>query len=121
VTSGRWSGIFEASGVFFPVEIPDPAAYTLKGGRVHRALNRRTSWTAYQGPENNQFVFQAYKGGLEELPAANEIRWKGGRSFHIYWRRGTTLVFWQEKDLCWALISDAGPEEGIRLAQASAS
>ncbi len=52
------------------------------------------------------------------LPA--EIRWRGGRSFHIYLRQGTTVVFWQEKDLCCALISDADPEEAIRLAQASA-
>jgi len=112
---------FEASAVPFPAEILDPAAYTLQGGRVHRVLNRRTSWTAYQGPENSQFVLQAYRGGIEELPAATEIRWKGGRSFHIYLRQGTTIVFWQEKDLCWALISDVDPEEAIRLAHASAS
>ena len=103
-----------------PVKTLDPAGYTLKGGRVHRVLNRRTSWTAYQGPGNHQFVLQVYKGRIEELPAA-EIRWKGGRSFHIYLRQGTTIVFWQEKDLCWALISDADPEEAIRLAHASAS
>ena len=111
----------EASGMSFPVKTLDPAAYTLKGGRVQRVLNRRTSWTAYQGPGNHQFVLQVYKGGIEELPAATEIRWKGGRSFHIYLRQGMTIVFWQEKDLCWALISDADPEEAIRLAHASAS
>ena len=87
---------------------------------MHRVLNRKASWIVYQNPEKHQFVFQVHRGGIEELPAPTEIRWRGDRSFHIYLRRGTTLVFWQEKDLCWALISDADPEEAIRLAQASA-
>ncbi len=53
---------FEASGVFFPVKIPDPAAYTLKGGRVHRVLNRRTSWTAYQGRRKQSIRFSSVQG-----------------------------------------------------------
>ena len=110
---------FEARGLFFPLQILDSRMYTLKGGHVHRMLNRKASWIVYQNAEKYQFVFQVHKGGIEELPAPTEIRWKGRRSYHIYSRRGTTIVFWQEKDLCWALISDADLETGIRLAQAS--
>ncbi len=111
---------FEARGSFCRLQILDSPMYTLKGGHVLRVLNRKASWIVYQSAEKHQFVFQVHKGGIEELPAPTEIRWRGGRSFHIYLRQGTTLVFWQEKDLCWALISDADPEEAIRLAQASA-
>jgi hypothetical protein len=111
---------FEARGLFFPLQILDSAMYTLKGGHVHRVLNRKAGWIVYQNAEKHQFVFQVHKGSIEELPAPTEIRWRGGRSYNIYSRQGTTIVFWQEKDLCWALISDADPEKTIHLAQSSA-
>jgi hypothetical protein len=110
----------EAGGLFFPLQILDSRMYTLKGGRVHRVLNRKAGWIVYQNAEKHQFVFQVHKGGIEDLPASTEIRWRGDRSYYIYLRRGTTIVFWEEKDLCCALISDADPETAIRLAQASA-
>jgi hypothetical protein len=110
---------FAAEGVPFAVRALDPAAYTLKGGRAQRMLNRQSSWCAYQGPRNTRFVFQMYPGSLAELPADAEFRWDRGRSFHIYTRQGATVVFWQERNLCCALISDASGEETIRLAQAS--
>ena len=110
---------FAAEGVPFAVRTLDPATYTLKGGRAQRVLNRKSSWCAYQGPGNTTFIFQLYPGSLVELPADAEIRWDRGRSFHIYERQGATVVFWQERNLCCALISDASAEETIRLAQAS--
>ena len=110
---------FAAEGVPFAVRDLDPAAYTLRGGRAQRMLNRKSSWCAYQGPRNTRFVFQMYPGSLAELPADAEIRWDRGRSFHMYTRQGATVVFWQEGNLCCALISDASGEETIRLAQAS--
>jgi len=110
---------FAAKGIPFANRTLDPAVYTLKGGRSQQVLNRKSSWCAYQGPRNNRFVFQMHPGSLAELPAGAEIRWDRGRSFHIYARQGSTVVFWQERNLCCALISDASAEETIRLAQAS--
>jgi hypothetical protein len=112
---------FADEGGSFAVHRLDPATCTLKGGRVQRMLNRKSYWYAYQGPLNKLFVFQVYPGSIEELPAAAEIRWHRGRSFHIYSaHEGATAVFWQEKHLCCALISDASLEEIVLLAQASA-
>jgi len=111
---------FAAEGAPAAVRVLDPATYTLKGGRVQRMLNRNSSWYAYQGPGNKLFVFQMYPGKTGELPAAAEIRRDRGFSFHIYAREGTTAVFWQEGDQCCVLLSDASPEEVVRLAQASA-
>jgi anti-sigma factor RsiW len=110
---------FAAEGVPSAVRTLDPAAYTLKGGRAQRVLNRKSSWSAYQGPRNTWFVLQMHPGSLAELPAGAEIRWDRGRSFHIYAQQGATVVFWQESNICCALISDASAEETIRLAQAS--
>jgi len=109
---------FAAKGIPFANRTLDPAVYTLKGGRSQEVLNRKSSWCAYQGPRNNRFVFQMHPGSLAELPAG-EIRWDRGRSFHIYAQQGTTVVFWQERNICCALISDASAEETIQLAQAS--
>jgi len=110
---------FAAAGVPFAVRTLDPAVYTLKGGSAQPLLNRRSSLCAYQGPRNTWSVFQMYRGSLAELPADAEIRWDRGRSFYIYARQGATVVFWHERNLCCALISDAFAEETIRLAQAS--
>jgi hypothetical protein len=110
---------FAAEGIPFADRTLDPATYTLKGGRTQRVLNRKSSWCAYQGPRNTRFVFQMHPGSLAELPAGAEIRWDRGRSFHIYAQQGTTVVFWQERNICCALISDASAEETIQLAQAS--
>jgi hypothetical protein len=111
---------FEADGFPLPVQILDPAAYTLKGGSLQRMRNRKCSWCAYEGPRNRRFVFQSYPGSIGELPGGAEIRQDRGRSFHVYTRYGATAVFWVEGNLCCALISDAPEEETIRLAQASA-
>jgi len=54
------------------------------------------------------------------LLAAEEILRDRALSFHIYLWQDTTAVFWQEKNLCCLLISDAAPKEVIRLAQTSA-
>jgi hypothetical protein len=110
---------FVAEGIPFADRTLDPDTYTLKGGRAQRVLNRKSSWCAYQGPRNNRFVFQMHPGSLAELPAGAEIRWDRGRRFHIYAQQGITVVFWQERNICCALISDASAEETIQLAQAS--
>jgi len=117
-TLGRY---FEAEGVPSAVRMLDLATYTLRGGRIQRVLNRKSSWYAYQGPGGKLFVFQVFRGNIGELPAGPEIRSDRGRSFHVYAyaRLGATVVFWQEKNLGCVLISDASEEETIRLAQAS--
>jgi hypothetical protein len=117
----RLERYFVAEGAPAKVRVLDPATYTLKGGRVQRMLNRKSCWYVYQGPGNTLSVFQMYPGSTTELPAAPEIRRDRGLSFHIYPRQGATAVFWQEKDQCCLLISDASPEEVVRLAQASAN
>jgi len=52
----RLERYFAAERACFAVRILDPAAYTLKGGRVQRMLNRKSCWYAYQGPGNKLFV-----------------------------------------------------------------
>ena len=91
---------FIAEGVPFVVRTLDPATYTLKGGRVQRLLNRKSSWYAYHGPRNTYFVFQTHPGSLAELPIGAKTRWDRGRSFHMYAQHGATVVYWQERNLC---------------------
>ena len=112
---------FAAERAPLAVRVLDPTTYTLRGGRVQRMLNRKSCWYAYLGPGTKLFVFQTYPGSSQELPAAAEIRWDRGLSFHIYLWQDTTAVFWQEKDHCCVLVSEAAPEELVRLAQASAN
>ena len=110
---------FEADAVPLPVRILDPATYTLKGGGLQRVLNRKCSRCTYAGPGNTRLVFQWYPGSIGELPGGAEVRRDRGRTFCIYKRHGATVVFWDENNLCCALVSDAPEEETIRLAQAS--
>jgi hypothetical protein len=110
---------FEAEKAF-PVRLLDSATYTLKGGGLQRMRNRKCSWCAYEGPRNRRFIVQSYPGSIGELPGGAEIRQDRGRTFYVYTRHGATAVFWDESNLCCALISDAPGEETIRLAQASA-
>ena len=110
---------FAAEGAPFAVRSLDPAIYILKGGRVHRMLNRKSCWYVYQGQGNTPFVFQEFPGSTEELPAPTQVLQYRGLRFHIYWSEAITAVFWQEKNRCCSLTSDAAPEEVIRLAQAS--
>jgi len=110
---------FEAEGVPSAVRTLDPATYRLRGGRIQRVLNRKSSWSAYQGPGSKLFVFQVYSGNIGELPASPEIRSDREHRFHAYTHHGTTVVFWNENNLNWVLLSDASEEETIQLAQAS--
>lgn len=94
--------------------------YPLVGGRVHQLINRRSALFAYQGESNKVVVCEMYPGNVGELPPASELRQEGGFTFHIYRNKGSTAVFWQERDITCVLVSDIDSEEVIQLAIAKA-
>ena len=50
-TPELWSATLKREGCFRRLQILDSAMYTLKGGHVHRVLNRKASWIVYQNAE----------------------------------------------------------------------
>jgi len=119
--SMKLSRYFAVGGTPFAVRNLDPATYTLKGGRVHKALNRRSYWYAYERQDKKVFVFQEYARGAWECAAPVEIGRNQGLNLHIDAREEVVAVFWQEKSHCCSLTSDGNREEVVQLAKSSVS
>lgn len=113
---------FAEQGVPFQARVFDLGMmnYRLIGGRVHQLINRRSALFVYQGEGDKVVVCQMYPGNVRELPPASEVRQDRGFIFHIYRNQGRTAVFWQERDMTCALVSDIDSEEVIQLAMAKA-
>ena len=94
--------------------------YRLSGGRIHRVRGRPSAFYVYAGEGNKILVCQMYEGSVRELPPGAERRNHSGISFFVYRRNARTLVFWQERGVVCALVSDAGEDEVVQLAFAKA-
>ena len=94
--------------------------YRLSGGRIHRVRGRPSAFYVYAGEGNKILVCQMYEGSVRELPPGAERREHSGISFFVYRRNARTLVFWQERNVVCALVSDAGGDEVVQLAFAKA-
>jgi len=95
--------------------------YRLVGGTVHRVEGRASSLAVYEGPDGRIVTCDMYEGLLAELPKPTLVVENKGVVFHIYERRGRTLVFWADGRVVCVLASDLPSQEIIPLAFAEAS
>jgi hypothetical protein len=61
-----------------------------------------------------------YVGKVSELPGGSVEREHRGKKFHVYQVKGVTMVFWQDRKVVCALISDIPAENLVQLAFAKA-
>src|SRR5262245_54105910 len=104
---------FAKEGIFFGIPSLDHPGVTLKGGCVQQFLNHKACTYVYQGFGDKLFVLLRYRGKIEELPAAAEIRWARNRGYYVYSQSGIAAVFWQRQDICSGLVSDASIDETV--------
>lgn len=113
----RW----RASGIGFPARVLDLDAMgiELAGGDATTLSGRASARTVYR-TDSGWLTCWMYLGTVTELPAADELRERGGFVFHVYRRDGRTLVFWQEGEVVCALVGTGDAESVIALAFAKA-
>jgi hypothetical protein len=113
----RLERYFANEGISFGIRSLDHPGVTLKGGCVQQFLNHKACTYVYQGFGDRSFVLLRYRGKIDELPAATEIRWDRNLGYYVYLRPRVAAVLWQSQDICSGLVSDASVEEIVGLAQ----
>lgn len=113
----RW----RAGGVDFPARVLDLGAMgiALAGGDVAALDGRAAARTVYRG-DGGWLVCLMFRGAVDALPAADEVRARDGFRFHVFRRDGRTLVFWQEGAVVCALVGEGDSETVLGLAVAKA-
>ena len=109
---------FRERGIKFRTRVFDLAMmnYRVQGGRLHQIDGQPSALFVYRGGGDKVLVCQMYRGRLEQLPVADEVRTHRGFRFQIYRRDAVTVVFWQEGDVVCVLTGDFGSEEIVALA-----
>jgi hypothetical protein len=111
------SRFFADRGVAFPVssEMIALPGYRLLGARVHSLDGRRTTFSVYRGRNNETLVYQMYEGVLGDLPGGGRVFESDGARLLVFRASDLTQVFWQEGPVVCVLVSDAPPEELVRV------
>ena len=114
----KLEAFFAGQGLPFTPHVYDLSEkdYQLVGGRVQYLRQQRTEWVVYRGPNNQALVCQMYVGNVSELPVGSVEREHRGKKFHVYQVKGVTMVFWQDRKVVCALISDMPAENVVQLA-----
>jgi hypothetical protein len=112
------SRFFADRGVDFPVpsETIGIPGYHLLGARVHSLAGRKSTFSVYRGRRNETVVCQMYEGSVGDLPAGGRILESGGVRVLVFQASDLTQVFWQDGPIVCVLVSDAPPEEIVRIA-----
>ena len=118
----RMENYFDGHKVEFKTRVFDLAMmdYQLIGGRVQRLRGQKGALFVYHGPYNHDLLCQMYPGKEEDLPRGAVRREHKGITFYRYQVRGLTVVFWPEKGIMCALVSDIAPVDVVDLAIAKA-
>jgi anti-sigma factor RsiW len=112
------SRFFADRGIAFPVpaEMIEIPGYRLLGARVHSLGGRRSTFSVYRGRNDETVVCQMYEGSVGDLPAGGRVLENGGVRVLVFQASDLTEVFWQDGPIVCVLVSDAPPEEIVRIA-----
>jgi hypothetical protein len=99
--------------VDFVVKVPALQGATLRGGRLCRIKNHRIALLFYEKDKKpiSLFVMDA---SLADLSSVEKVKIHGEK-LHYQSEKGCNLIFWQEKGVVYALVSDIQREELSRL------
>lgn len=113
---------FFATRLSFHVRVYDLGMmqYRLVGGRVGDVASHPSAIYSYIGPRDTRLTCEMYVGNVAELPEPDERREHSGIAFRVYKRGDTTAVFWQERQVVCAAISDIPTDDVVALAFAKA-
>lgn len=101
-----------------PSEMIALPGYRLVGARVHSVAGRRSTFSVYRGGRNETVICQMYEGVVGDLPAGGRVLESGGGRLLLFRASNLTQVFWQDGSIVCVLVSDAPPEEIVRIALA---
>jgi anti-sigma factor (TIGR02949 family) len=112
------SRFFADRGLSFPVpaEMIALPGYPLLGARVHSLGGRQSTFLVYRGRRNETVVCQMYEGSVGDLPVGGRVLESGGVRVLVFRASDLTEVFWQDGPMVCVLVSDAAPEEIVRIA-----
>jgi anti-sigma factor RsiW len=104
--------------VDFVVKVPELRGTKLIGGRLCRIKNNRVALLFYEkdGKPISLFVMDNSVADLSSI-AKVEIH---GKKLHYQSEKGCNLMFWREKGVVYALVSDIQREELMRLVPGTA-
>ena len=92
----------------------------LAGGIKHSLVGRDSAAFVYRGPGKLRVVCQMYRGSIDELPQATDVREHDGITFYSYEVDCVSMTFWREGDVICVLAAMADLDEVIALAFAKA-
>jgi anti-sigma factor RsiW len=95
-----------------PAVFAGDGEFTLAGGSVGYYLDRKAAVLVYKRGAHTASLFVFRADGLA-FPAANQKL--GGSSAALRQERGFQVAIWREGQLGYALVSDLGPDELVRL------
>ena len=99
--------------VDFMVKVPELRGATLRGGRLCRIKNHRIALLFYEKDKKpiSLFIMDDSLADLSSIGKA-EIH---GKKVHYQSEKGCNLIFWREKGVLYAMVSDMRQEELIHL------
>lgn len=96
--------------VDFMLKVPELRGATLRGGRLCRIKNSRIALLFYEKDKKTISLF-AMDDSLADIGKV-EIQ---GKNLYHQSEKGCNLIFWREKGIVYALVSDIRREELVRL------
>jgi len=115
----RWLG----SALGFPTRVFDlrMMGYELRGGGTDTVAGRPSAVIVYRElATGREVICRMLRGGLSDLPPADEEREHDGIPFRVHQVEAVTLVFWPEGEVLCLLVGDGDPEALVQLAFAKA-
>lgn len=101
-----------------PVTVPDltRAGYRLDGGRVHAVGDRPGVLAIYHSDRRDLLIYHGWRGSTDALPPADDTREYPDRTYVVYQKSSTTLVFWQDGDVVRVLTAGLPTEHVVKAA-----
>lgn len=116
----RW----HAAELGFPTRVLDLSmtGYVLAGGRATRLAERPAALAIYRGPSGivTCWMLAGRDGEEEDFAAAVDVHEADGIRFHVFERRGITLVVWREGEVLCALSGGMSRDAVVELAHTKA-
>lgn len=100
------------------VAVPDltGAGFRLDGGRVHPVGDRPGVLAIYHDDRRDLLVYHGWRGSTGALPPADDTREYTNRTYLVYQKSSTTLVFWQDGNTVRVLTAGLPTEHVVKVA-----
>lgn len=91
--------------------------FDLLGGTVHELDGRPIGAWFYQNARADVVLVEAFMGSIADLGEPGQVRSERAPSLHLFQKSSQTLLFWEEGDVVYALVSTLPAEHSVALAR----